>query len=180
LKISQKMVILFIILIVSSGGIISFAVFQYAENSIIANKMTEMDYILSLRAGEAESLHARASEDIKFAVQNRAFAEYFSLPETREGDKYVSGTHQFTPAQRELKNELDRWIFDFQGKFTVDETCLIDRTGQEHTRLVQRKIASDYELSATEEDRPFFTPSFQTAAGQVYIQYPYVSPDTNR
>lgn len=174
------MVILFIILIVSSGGIISFAVFQYAENSIIANKMTEMDYILSLRAGEAESLHARASEDIKFAVQNRAFAEYFSLPETREGDKYVSGTHQFTPAQRELKNELDRWIFDFQGKFTVDETCLIDRTGQEHTRLVQRKIASDYELSATEEDRPFFTPSFQTAAGQVYIQYPYVSPDTNR
>lgn len=180
LKIGQKMVVLFITLIVASGGIISYAVFQYAENSIITNKITEMNYILSLRAGEAQSLHTKASEDIKFAVQNQAFAEYFSLPDTRAGDKYVGGTLQFTPAQRELKNELDQWIFDFQSKFTVDETCLIDRTGQEHTRLVLRKVASDYELSATEEDTPFFTPSFQTGAGQVHIQYPYVSPDTNR
>jgi signal transduction histidine kinase len=180
LKISQKMVILFIILIVSSGGIISYTVFQYAESSIVDNRIKEMKYVLLVRASEVETLHARASEDIKFAARNQAFVEYFSLPETRAGDRYVDGTLQFTPAQHQLKNELDQWIFDFQNKFSVDETCLVDRTGQEHTRLVLHKVASDYELSATEEDTPFFTPSFQTDAGQVHIQYPYVSPDTHR
>ena len=75
-----------------------------------------------------------------------------------------------------MKNELDRRIIDFQSNFTVDETCLIDRTGQKRTLLALRKIASDNELSSTEED----TPSFQTAAGQVYIHYPDVSLGTHR
>ena len=62
----------------------------------------------------------------------------------------------------------------------MDETSLIDRTEQEHTRLVLGKIAPDEDLSSVEYETPFFKPSFETPKDGVHVQYPYVSPDTHR
>ena len=114
-------------------------------------------------------------------MKNPAFVEYFELPETKAGNNFdVNNTMQFTQDQRKLKEELEQWIWNFQNKFDVDETCIIDVTGQEHARLVLQRIESDELLSPDEMESPFFEASFQKGMDEVHIEFPYVSPDTNR
>jgi len=81
-------------------------------------------------AHNIEELHSRASEDLIFAVKNSSFVKYFELPDTQAGNVFdENDVMQFTTEQQEIRDELDTWIFDFQSKFSVDETCLIDATG---------------------------------------------------
>lgn len=130
---------------------------------------------------EVDTLHQRASEDLVFALKNPKFIEYFELPETKAGNVYdENGVMQFTPAQQEIKKELEQWTYHFQNKFQVDETCIIDASGQEHARLVLGQIEVDEYLSSEEASAPFFEPSFMIAQNDVHVQYPYVSPDTER
>jgi signal transduction histidine kinase len=142
--------------------------------------MHKMTTTLQEKKNQVETLHARATEDLVYTLKNPLFEEYFDLPETKTGDVYKDGVLQLTQKQRELKEKLEHVIYNFQEKFQVDETCLIDTSGQEHARLVLTKTAPDGDLSAEESSSAFFKPSFQMEKYQVHVQYPYVSPDTNR
>jgi signal transduction histidine kinase len=158
----------------------SYISFKSLESAVIDSQLRQMSHEVEVKANLIDNLNSRASEDLLFAVKNPVFVKYFELSDTKAGDMYKNGVLQFTPQQRILKNELDQWIYNFQNKFSVDETCLIDSTGQEHTRLVMKKIAPDSDLSSKESATPFFKPSFQKNIDEVYSQYPYVSPDTGR
>ena len=46
--------------------------------------------------------------------------------------------------------------------------------------LVLSKIEVDQNLSPDEKIAPFFEPSFTKQKDEVHVQYPYVSPDTER
>jgi len=166
-----------IIVVVLSTSYISF---KSLESAVIDSQLLQMGHEVEVKANFIDNLNARASGDLLFAVKNPVFVKYFELPDTKAGNIYKNDVLQFTPQQRTIKNELDQWIYNFQDKFSVDETCLIDRTGQEHTRLVMKKIAPDSDLSHEESSTPFFKPSFQKNIDEVYLQYPYVSPDTER
>jgi len=181
MKISQKLMVLFSGLIIATVGTTSVLAFQSVEASVIDSELQDMSNIIKFKEIQIQNLHDRASEDLVFAVQNPAFVEYFELSETKAGNVYdENDVKQFTPAQQKIKNELDQWIFNFQSKFTVDETCLIDDTGQEHTRLTFQEIAPADDLSSEEAAAPFFEPSFDKEKGTVHLQYPYVSPDSER
>ncbi|MGA9841602.1 MAG: sensor histidine kinase [Nitrososphaeraceae archaeon] len=158
----------------------SYISFKSLESAIIESQLRQMDHEVEVKANLIDNLNSRASEDLLFAVKNPVFVKYFELPDTKAGNIYKNGVLQFTAQQRIVKNELDQWIYDFQNKFSVDETCLVDKTGQEHTRLVMKTIAPFSDLNSKESATPFFKPSFQTNINQVYSQYPYVSPDTKR
>jgi signal transduction histidine kinase len=166
-----------IIVVVLSTSYISF---KSLESAVIDSQLLQMGHEVEVKANFIDNLNARASGDLLFAVKNPVFVKYFELPDTKAGNIYKNDVLQFTPQQRTIKNELDQWIYNFQDKFSIDETCLIDRTGQEHTRLVMKKIAPDSDLSHEESSTPFFKPSFQKNIDEVYLQYPYVSPDTER
>ena len=173
--------ILFSIITISLIGISTYAGFQYTKAAVIDSSLEEMKNLVNIKKDEIQTLHERASEDIIFAVKNPQFKDYFELPETKEGNKYdENGVMQFSPSQREIKDDLDTWMFHFQNKFNVDETCLIDLTGQEHNRLVFGEIAPNDKLSSEEWEYPYFSPGFAKGEGQVHIQYPYVSPDSKR
>lgn len=167
-------------ILVLSIGSISYVLFEFAEKSIVSNAIGEMKYLTTLKTNGLDTLHKRASEDILFAVKNPAFENYFGLPESRNLTYNSEGVLQFTERQRVLKNELEQWIYNFQSKFPVDETCLIHSTGQEHARLVLGGVAPDDTLSSEEARTPFFTPTFELEKDQVHIEKPYVSPDTHR
>ncbi len=139
-----------------------------------------MEKEADIRYFQLDNLHARASEDLVFALKNPKFVEYFELSETRAGNIFENDVMQFTDNQREIKEELEQWIYHFQNKFQVDGTCIIDSTDQEHARLVLKGIEVDEYLSPDEAATPFFTPSFAKERDEAYIQYPYLSPDTNR
>ena len=173
--------VLFSAVIIASVGTSTYVGFQYVKVAVIDSSLEEMKSHVNTKKNEIRTLHERASEDMIFAIKNPQFKDYFELPRTKEGNEFdKNGVIQFSSSQREIKDDLDTWIFHFQNKFNVDETCLIDLTGQEHTRLVFGEIAPDDELSSEEKATPFFSPSFAKGEGQVHIQYPYVSPDSER
>jgi len=183
MKIKYMFLTILIALVVITIGTMSFTSynsFKETEASFIDKSLVIMQEDLSETSVQIKALHDKASSDLIFALQYPPFKEYFSLPETRAGNIYSEDVLQFTPAQRELKIELDEWIDFFQSRFPVEETCLIDTTGQEHTRLVSREIAFDEDLSSEEETAPFFEPSFKLQEGEVHVQYPYMSPDVLR
>lgn len=181
MKIRQQLIFFFSVIIIVSIGISVYFTISYTQSSMLDTEITKMQSQTSEVIHRINTLHDRASEDLVFALQNPKFVEYFELPETRAGNVFdENGVMQFTDNQREIKQELEQWIYHFQDKFTVDETCLIDTTGQEHARLVLSKIEVDEFLSPDEKSSPFFKPSFVKQKNEVHIQYPYVSPDTNR
>ncbi|MDF2422451.1 MAG: sensor histidine kinase [Nitrosopumilus sp.] len=181
MKINRKLVILFSAILVITMVITSLIAFQSVEATVIDSALQDMNSIVKFKEKEIQTLHSRASEDLVFAVKNPLFIQYFELPDTELGNVYdENDVKQFTPEQRKIKENLDNWIFDFQSKFSVDETCLIDSAGQEHTRLTFKEIAPDDDLSSEEAGAPFFEPSFLINKGEVHLQYPYVSPDSER
>ena len=181
MKIRSQLIFFFSIVIVFSIGISSYFAISYTESSILDAEITKMEYHNLEIMHEVETLHQRASDDLVFALKNPKFVEYFELPETKAGNIYdENGVMQFTDAQRELKRDLEQWTYHFQNKFDVDETCIIDVTGQEHARLVLSQIEVDENLSSEEASAPFFEPSFTKQKDEVHVQYPYVSPDTER
>ncbi len=180
MRLKLKLILMFSIVIIVVVLSTSYISFKSLESAVIDSQLLQMAHEVEVKANFIDNLNARASEDLLFAVKNPVFVKYFELPDTKAGNIYKNDVLQFTPQQRTIKNELDQWIYNFQDKFSVDETCLIDRTGQEHTRLVMKKIAPDSDLSHEESSTPFFKPSFQKNIDEVYLQYPYVSPDTER
>src|SRR3954463_431277 len=62
---------------------------------------------------------------------------------------------------------------------SIGEACFIDADGEELARVVRGRIAPAADLSTTEEQTPFFAPSFALDVGQTYQARPYISPDTN-
>jgi len=179
-KIRNRLISLFSIIVVMSIGFTSFLIVQYIQTAAIEHEIAQMKSKVAEKEAVINSLHRRASEDIVFALENSLFRTYFELPETKAGNQYVDGVLQFTERQRKVKSELEEWIHTFQTKFTIDETCLIDAAGQEHSRLVSRRIESDDHLSRTEYEMPFFKPSFEKEQGEVHLESPYLSPDTHR
>jgi len=166
--------------VILSVGLTSYSSLQYSASILHDSEVKEIERIISLKSQEINSLHANASQELILALKDPLFVEYFELPETKAGNVYEDGVLQFTDKQNEIKSNLEQMIYLFQNKFDVDETCLIDRSGQEHARLVLSRVAYADDLSSEEEFAPFFEPSFEKNLGEVHVQFPYVSPDTNR
>lgn len=180
LKSRNRLVLLFSVVLIFSIGITYYFSFEYAESVVFDSKIEEMRNIIFQKSQEIEFLHARASDELILILKDPLFVEYFELPETKARNVYEDGVLQFTDKQNEIKSDLEQLVYLFQNKFDVDETCIIDRSGQEHARLVLSRIAYDEDLSPDEEFAPFFEPSFEKNLGEVYLQFPYVSPDTER
>ena len=180
MKIQWNLFIVFSAIMIVTVGIFSYITLEIVHDSYIEIDLHEMKEKILERELRMENLHNRASEDLVFALKNPLFVEYFELPETKAGNVYENGVLQFTDKQREIKTKLEQHVFHFQNKFQVDETCIIDLSGQEHARLVLKRIEADENLSPEEASNSFFEPSFEKQRDQVHIQYPYLSPDTQR
>ncbi|MEO5330681.1 MAG: EAL domain-containing protein [Magnetococcus sp. YQC-5] len=176
-----KFILLFVVLLLASLGINSIISFKVTEDAMVESAQNTMDQANQEVIHKIDLFHKKAQSDLLMAMEHPAFMEYFNLPETRAGNHYDTNGHiTFTPTQQSLKNQLDGWILSLQKRFPIVETCLIDQTGQEHTRITFGKIAPPEEFSSEESDSPFFQPTMAAKAGEVHIQYPYLSPDAKQ
>ena len=181
MRINAKLVALFTTIIVIAICSLGFMSYTTIESAVVNARILDMKQVVIEKSNQINNLHDRASEDIVFAVKNPSFADYFELEDTRHGNVYNDdNVLQYTSSQKEIKDKLESWIYDFQNKFTVDETCVIDRSGQQQTALVQKNILPAENLSSKKAGAAFFDPSFEKNDGESYVQYPYVSPATKR
>ncbi|MEO5327119.1 MAG: diguanylate cyclase [Magnetococcus sp. THC-1_WYH] len=177
-KIKHRFAALFVILLGLSTGIIGWFSFEKTEEAVIASALSIMHDDLEHVYSQCEMFHDRARSTMGIALENPAFKEYFSLPETKAGNRYDSNHHLIlTPEQQVLQGRLDDWTYALQKRFPIVETCLIDTTGQEHTRTTHRHKAPLADMSPNEGDASFFKPTFQLPPGEVYLAEPYMSAD---
>ncbi len=181
MKIRKKFLLIFVVLILAALAANSYINFKTTEKAVIQNALKSMENELGQVSKQIESFHEKASSELLFALNYPVFKEYFSLKETQAGNRYdADGVVQFTPAQRSLKAKIDDWTLFVQSKFPVAETCLIDMTGQEHSRITFGKIAPDDDFSSEENTAPFFAPTAKLKKDGVHIEYPYMSADAHQ
>ena len=77
MKIRDQLIVFFSIIIISSIGIIAFFAITYIESGVIDAEIAKMKTKNNEVSGNINNLHARASEDLVFALKNPKFEEYF-------------------------------------------------------------------------------------------------------
>lgn len=181
MKIKHKFLLIFVVLILVGLSVNSYINFKTTEGAVVANALKAMENELGQVSGQISAFHEKAGSELVFALNYPVFKEYFSLRETRSGNRYNSKkTIQFSAEQQRLKHKIDDWTLFVQSKFPVEETCVIDRTGQEHSRITLRQVAPDDDFSSEENGAPFFDPTFKLNKGDVHVEYPYMSADAKK
>ena len=133
---------------------------------------------LSLMSFRLQMFHHEARSSMKASLDLPLFREYFSLPESARNHYDELGIIKLTDQQHAVRKRLEEWILKLHSRFPIGETCLIDRDGQEHLRVVGGRIEKPVHFSHEEHGAPFFAASFQARNGEVYMSEPYMSSDS--
>ena len=88
MRLRNQLIVFFSLTIVVLIGITSFLAVSYTESGIVDTEISKMKVQNQKIMGDIETLHARASEDLVFALKNPKFVEYFELEETKDGNVY--------------------------------------------------------------------------------------------
>lgn len=168
--------IILFILVVSS-----FFSFRLTKEAILESSVEGMKRNLSETNHRALAMQKNAQDMLLMSLQFPEFEHYFELEDTKKGNRFdAQKVIQFTPAQQAIKNKIDVWVQRLQYKYPIVETCVIDKTGQEHTRITFGAIAPNDDFSSEENEAPFFKPAFALGKNEVHIQSPYMSPDAGQ
>ncbi|MBF0138545.1 MAG: methyl-accepting chemotaxis protein [Magnetococcus sp. DMHC-1] len=191
-SIKLKFLVPIMLILIVGLSLIGGISFKITEETIVENATLAMKKELEGVLGKANLFHEKAKNDLLLAVEHHAFKEYFALAETMAGNQYeekevenegkkeTKKIIQFSPRQRALKDMIDRWTMSLQHRFPIVETCVIDKTGQEHSRITNGEVAPDEDFSSEENGAPFFEPTFKLNEGEVHVQSPYMSPDAKK
>ncbi|MEO5378277.1 MAG: ATP-binding protein [Magnetococcus sp. DMHC-6] len=180
-SIKTKFILLSLILILLSSGWINWISLTLTEESATKNALEAMSHQLIKLMHTVEDFHEEGRNLILLAVSHHEFQDYFSLNETRTGNRYNDQDEiLFTQEQTNLQSNITHWILTLQKRYPIVETCLIDKTGQEHTRIVNGKIELQKNFSSNEKNQPFFKAAFALEKEQIYLSEPYISPDAKK
>src|SRR3954467_6215835 len=121
--------------------------------------------------GALDNYFLRARSGVLLTANSPAFAHFLAGPGSRAENLRRQGRNiaEVTHHLRYLEQLYPR---------SIGEACFIDAHGEEFARVVRGEVASPGDLSTTEEQTPFFRPTFALRFGQVRQTEPYVSPDT--
>lgn len=151
-----------------------------APKSEVAAASEQAGDHLDLMLFRLKMFHQEARNSILATLDLDLFRDYFSLPESLQNRYDEMGTIRLTPEQDRIRRRLERWVLSLHERFPIGETCLIDRHGQEHMRVVGGKVEKPVHFSDEEHGAPFFEPSFRIRQGEVHVSEPYMSADAFR
>ncbi|MBI5888416.1 MAG: methyl-accepting chemotaxis protein [Deltaproteobacteria bacterium] len=180
MKIKHKFLIVFLVLMLLAVSATGYLSFKTTETAVVENALKAMENDLDTIQTKVSAFHEKAKSELAFALNYPVFKEYFSLKETKAGNRYNGKVIQFTPEQRRLKGKIDEWTHFVQSAFPIAETCVIDLTGQEHSRITYGQVAPDEDFSSDENTATFFEPTFKLKKGEVHVAYPYMSVDAKK
>jgi diguanylate cyclase (GGDEF)-like protein len=162
------------IALVLAIALLSIAVGAAAADQ--ARKRDSLDRALSgearEQAAELQDYFDRARALTLVTANNPAFRRFYELPGSRL-ERIRAGGQIVEEAERGLSylEEL------FPG--SIGEACFIDAGGAENARAIRGAVEPISNLSPDETKAPFFEPTFDLDAGEVYQARPYLSPDTS-
>ncbi|MEO5334461.1 MAG: cache domain-containing protein [Magnetococcus sp. YQC-5] len=171
----------FIIMAVAGlGGVAWPGVGLAAPQMTLDAAREQADSQMDIMLFRIKMFHHEVKNSMLSTMELPVFKEYFSLPESRHNTLDSNGVLQLSKNQVKLRKKMEEWSRLLCNRFPVGEACLIDRTGQEHLRVVHNKVEDLHFFSSTESDSPFFEPTFQLKAGEIFTSDPYMSPDSEQ
>src|SRR4051794_7700217 len=138
-------------------------------------RLSELDRTLLAETeehgGALDNYFERARSVVLLTANSPAFARVLAEPGTR--------AHKVRRQGRSLR-DVTRQLGYLERLYpaSIGEACFIDADGEELARVVRGRIAPAADLSTTEEQTPFFAPTFALDFGQTHQTRPYVSADT--
>src|SRR3954466_6642030 len=139
-------------------------------------RLSELDRTLRAEtdehSGALDNYFERAHSVVLLTANSPAFARVLAEP---------GATAQKVRRQSRNLADVTRQLGYLERLYpaSIGEACFIDSHGEEFARVVRGHVAPRADLSTTEEQAPFFAPSFALDVGQTYQARPYISPDTN-
>ncbi len=124
---------------------------------------TSAEKLVAKKASIVSKMHKKAKKALVNSAQDNVFGEYFHSTSD--------------PAKAQSKTRIQGLTLRVQGKFHVDEMCLIAIDGVELTRIVGNEIAPDSDLSLDETGAIFFAPGFALKKKESLVSPTYMSPD---
>jgi hypothetical protein len=137
----------------------------FVPTAAVADTQT-MDQDLQQRLSKFHAFLEYTGRTLVDAASDSTFQEFFLSTDPIEKGR--------------LKHKIDFLSLNTQTKFKVDEMCLIDKKGQEISRVVYSQIAPSKDLSSEEASAPFFNPAFSKSKGEYHVSAPYMSADSLR
>ena len=111
--------------------------------------------------GALESYVARARAIVLLTANSPAFGNVLEEPGTR-----AQKVRRQSRSIREVTEQLG--YLEQLYPASIGEACFIDANGEEFARVVRGEIAPADDLSTTEEQAPFFAPTFALRFGQAH------------
>lgn len=180
-SIHVRITLLFLVPLVIASGWIGWRSYAVIEDAVTENAWHDMRFRLNRVASSLVLFSESARRDMLLTLDNTLFVDYFSLPETKSGNRYDDrGVLQVTPRQEEIRNHLELWIQAIQKRFPVVEVCLIDTQGQEHLRMTFGEPSATADLDRNEHHLPFFSEALKLHQGESLTSDPYFSHDAKR
>src|SRR3954452_16336969 len=139
-------------------------------------RLSELDRTLLAEtdehSGALDNYFERAHSVVLLTANSPAFARVLTEP---------GSTAQKVRRQSRNLRDVTRQLGYLERLYpaSIGEACFIDADGEEFARIVRGRVAPAADLSTTEEQSPFFAPTFALELGQSYQARPYISPDTN-
>ncbi len=132
---------------------------------------------LSFMKFRIQLLHHEARSSIRDSLDLPLFEDYFRLPESSQNAYDNLGQIQLSEQQNLVRQRMEEWVLALNRRFPIGETCLIDKSGQKHFRVVEGLIEQPHHFSSEEHGSPFFAPTFKIGKGDVHLSEPYMSAD---
>lgn len=133
---------------------------------------------LAIVMDRISGLHQSARNSMRETLDLPLFTNYFSLPASQNNSYDEMGLLKISPEQTKIRKNIEDWVLSLHTQFPIGETCLIDRHGQEHMRVVGGRVEKPHLYSPEEQGSPFFSPTLALKAGEVHFSEPYMSADS--
>ncbi|MEO5375387.1 MAG: cache domain-containing protein [Alphaproteobacteria bacterium] len=166
-----------VVLILASGGVVIPGRGVAAPATTIDAAESQAQRQTELMLFRLRMFHHEAASSMLSSLGLAVFTDYFLLGETGRNRYNDRGEIQLTARQNKLRKEMEEWSLVLHKRFPIAESCLVDRTGQEHLRVVGGKVQPSSLFSTEESDAPFFAPTLGLDKGKVFISEPYMSSD---
>ncbi|MEO5375472.1 MAG: cache domain-containing protein [Alphaproteobacteria bacterium] len=148
-----------------------------APAATVAEAEAQAQRQLELMQFRLKMFHSETRSSMLSSLDLPLFAGYLSLTESRRNRYDVLGQIQLTPTQNDLRKEMEVWVLVLHKRFPIAESCLVDKEGQEHMRVVGGKVQPSSLFSSEEGDTSFFGPTLRLSRGGVFMSDPYLSTD---
>ncbi|MBF0612517.1 MAG: hypothetical protein HQL55_15450, partial [Magnetococcales bacterium] len=114
-SIRHKFALLFVVLQLLGLLAVGYVAITTVDELAEEGAQLSMRYAVRRMIRDATVFHVEVQRDIRTALENNVFRDYFSLPESRQSvEVHAPGRITFSLPQLQAKNRVDQWLLALQ------------------------------------------------------------------